>query len=213
MKKKLGLLGGLIGIILAVAIWAGVLQYSGGQPGSAETLRPDREAAAAAAKEPSVDVAAHLHQISSAIPIYPNARYRPDLSRRDLVNVSNNYGADAEIYTLASENSFPQIYYYYVNNLSQYRAWNPPDPYPSSNERWRAAEFDLKDVMVEPFIPGNSMENANRRVILQIVETESEPKTVIRYIVVPLESGGPTTPVADVSGVSGNGRGAENAAR
>jgi hypothetical protein len=39
--------------------------------------------------------------------------------------------------------------------------------------------------MQDPFIPGDTIAANGKQIILQVAETEAEPKTVIRYIVTP----------------------------
>jgi len=138
-----------------------------------------------AAQPPQVDAKAALKSISPAIPIYAGARYRDDLTRRDSVMIRNQYGPNAEVYTLATDDSFPQVYHYYVTYLAQFRAWAPQAPYPPEQQNWRTLEIPLNQAMQDPFIPGDTIPPGGKQVILQVAETEAEPKTVIRYIVTP----------------------------
>jgi len=134
---------------------------------------------------PPVDVNQQLKSISPAIPLYAGAQYRDDLTRRDTVMIRNQYGPQAEVYTLASDDSFPQVYHYYVTYLAQFRAWAPQAPYPPEQQNWRTLEIPLNQAMQDPFIPGDTIPPAGKQVTLQVAETEAEPHTVIRYIVTP----------------------------
>lgn len=133
---------------------------------------------------PAVDAAKQLKEISSAIPIYAGAAYRDDLTRRDTVMIRNQYGPNAEVYTLATDDSYPQVYHYYVTYLAQFRAYPSQVPYPP-DQQWRTIEVHLNQAMQDPFIPGDTIPSAGKQVTLQIAETEAEPHTVIRYIVTP----------------------------
>jgi hypothetical protein len=86
---------------------------------------------------------------------------------------------------LASDDSFPQIYHYYTTYLSQFRAFPAPNPYPPSQKDWRTLEVQLNQAMQDPFIPGEALDLNGQQVTLQVSETETQPKTVIRYIVTP----------------------------
>ena len=134
---------------------------------------------------PPVDVQQQLKTISPAIPLYADAQYREDLTHRDTVMIRNQYGPQAEVYTLASDDSFPQVYHYYVTYLAQFRAWTPQAPYPPEQQNWRTLEVPLNQAMQDPFIPGDTIPAAGKQVTLQVAETEAEPHTVIRYIVTP----------------------------
>ncbi len=135
--------------------------------------------------KPAVDVKQELTTISRAIPLYAGAAYRDDLTRRDTVMIKNQYGPGAEVYTLATDDSFPQVYHYYLTYLAQFRAFPAQDTYPPENKEWRTLEVKLNDAMQDPFIPGEALDRNGKQVTLQIAETEAEPKTVIRYIVTP----------------------------
>lgn len=137
----------------------------------------------AAASDATVDVAGKLDAISKAIPLYPNTTYRDDMTRRDLVSIRNQFGPDAQVMTLATDDSFPQVWHYYVTYLEQFRGYSPAPPYPPEKQQWRTMQVHLNQAMQDPFIPGASMANANRHVILQVAETEASPTTVVRYIV------------------------------
>lgn len=139
---------------------------------------------ASAQAPPQVDVRQELKTINRAIPVYAGAKYREDLTHRDAVMVRNQYGPQAEVYTLATDDSFPQVYHYYTTYLAQFRAAPPKSPYPPEQD-WRTLEVQLNQVMQDPFIPGDTFGPGDKQVTLQVVETEAEPKTVIRYIVTP----------------------------
>ena len=149
-----------------------------------------------AAAKPVVHAQDALAAIHPAIPIYEGAEFREDLTRSDEVTIRNRYGPGAAVYTLASDDSFPQIYHYYTTYLSQFRAFPAPDPYPPSQKNWRTLEVQLNQAMQDPFIPGEALDVNGQQVILQVSETETQPKTVIRYIVTPRPA---AVPVATAS--------------
>src|SRR5438067_11486873 len=138
-----------------------------------------------AAQPAPVDPKAALKSISPAIPIYAGARYRDDLTRRDSVMILNQYAPTAEVYTLATDDSFPQVYHYYTTYLAQFRAFPAQSPYPAP-QNWRTLEVQLNQAMQDPFIPGDMLKTTDKQVLLQVAETEAEPKTVIRYIITPV---------------------------
>ena len=167
---------------------------TGGQESSAaEEQEPKKNPIAAtqttAAQPPQVDANKELKSISPAIPVYAGARYRDDLTRRDSVMIKNQYGANAEVITLATDDSFPQVYHYYTTYLAQFRAYPPQPPFPPQ-QNWRTLEVQLNQAMQDPFIPGDTMKAQDRQVVLQVAETEAAPKTVIRYIITPAAAGG-----------------------
>jgi hypothetical protein len=155
----------------------------GSETNAAEEGRPGKNGVAAAQTPPPVDARKSLETISPAIPLYTNARYRDDLTRRDEVMIRNQYGPGTEVYTLATDDSYPQVFHYYMTFLNQFRAFPATDPIPPERQNWRTSEVQLNQAMQDPFIPGDSMRLDGRQVILQLAETEAEPKTVIRYIV------------------------------
>ena len=176
----------------ATILLCGVLltHCTGGQESkAAEEQAPKKngipQATTAPPATPQIDPKATLKSISPAIPIYAGARYRDDLTRRDSVMIRNQYGPNAEVYTLATDDSFPQVYHYYVTYLAQFRAWQPQAPYPPEQQNWRTLEIPLNQAMQDPFIPGDTIPAAGKQVTLQVAETEAEPHTVIRYIVTP----------------------------
>jgi len=144
--------------------------------------QPQQQASTTA---PQVDASGDLKSISRAIPIYAGAKYRDDLTRRDEVMIRNQYGPQAEVYTLATDDSYPQVYHYYTTYLAQFRAYPPQQPYPPEQQNWRTLEVQLNQAMQDPFIPGDTLPGGGKQVTLQIAETEAEPTTVIRYIVTP----------------------------
>lgn len=175
---------GLAAFAVLIAMLAGC---TGGQESSAaEEKAPQKDALAAdgSAAEPgaSIDAKKQLKSIHRAIPIYAGAKYRDDLTRRDTVMIRSQYGANAQVYTLATDDSYPQVYHYYTTYLSQFRAYAPGPPYPPQ-QNWRSLEVQLNSAMQDPFIPGDTIGTGEKYVILQVAETEAEPKTVIRYIV------------------------------
>src|SRR5205085_2238338 len=175
-------------VTLAALLAAGC---TGGQEGSAaEEQRPKTNAAAqqqqtasAGDQQPAApaaaDAAKDIKSISRAIPIYAGATYRDDLTRRDSVMIRNQYGPNSEVYTLATDDSFPQVYHYYTTYLAQFRAYPPVNPYPPEQQNWRSLEVQLNQAMQDPFIPGDTLDPHGKQVTLQIAETEAEPKTVI----------------------------------
>ena len=95
--------------------------------------------------------------------------------------IRNQYGPNAEVYTLATDDSFPQVYHYYTTYLAQFRAFPAQSPYPAP-QNWRTLEVQLNQAMQDPFIPGDMLKPGDKQVTLQVAETEAEPKTVIRYV-------------------------------
>ena len=172
-------------LALAGALLAGC---TGGMEGSAAEEKPPQKnaiATAASAPEqhpPQADPRQELKAINHAIPIYAGAKYRDDLTHRDAVMVRSQYGAQSEVYTLATDDSFPQVYHYYTTYLAQFRAYPAKPPYPPEQD-WRTLEVQLNQAMQDPFIPGDTLKQGDKQVTLQIAETEAEPRTVIRYII------------------------------
>ena len=158
-----------------------------GCTGGSETKAADERSAAAeaAAEKPAVDAAQAITAIHPAIPLYEGAEYRDDLTRRDEVMIRNRYGPGARVYTLATDDSYPQVYHYYTTYLAQFRAFPAQETYPSEKEQWRKFEVLLNQAMQDSFIPGQALDPNGQQVLLQLAETEAEPKTVIRYIVTP----------------------------
>jgi hypothetical protein len=171
---------GLIASFATAMLLAGC---TGGTESSAAVEQtPSKEAPVA---QKPVDPQQAIGSINGAIPIYAGAEYREDLTQRDEVMIRNKYGAGAEVYTLATDDSFPQVYHYYLTYLAQFRAFPAQDPYPPQQQNWRTLEVQLNQAMQDPFIPGEAMNVNGKQVVLQVAETEAEPKTVIRYIVTP----------------------------
>jgi hypothetical protein len=181
-------------LTLAAALLAGACT-GGTESKAADGKTPVNGESETAAPRSDVDAQKELASIHRAIPIYEGAEFRDDLTRRDEMTIRNRYGADAEVYTLASDDSFPQVYHYYTTYLAQFRSYPSTDRYPSSQKNWRTLEIQLNQAMQDPFIPGTTLDPNGRQVTLQITETETEPKTVIRYIVTPR----PTAPPAPVA--------------
>ncbi len=156
---------------------------TGGQETEAQTL--EAKGPVAKQQEPQVDPEAELRKLSPAIPVYAGARYRADFTRRDEVMIRNQYGDRSEVLTLTSNDPLPKVWHYYVTYLAQYRAWEPASPYPPGNKQARSLEINLNEAMQDPFVPGSELKTTGRSVILQISETEGDPKTLIRYIITP----------------------------
>jgi hypothetical protein len=164
---------------------------TGGQEGSAaEEQQPKKnpiaETTTAPAPSPSpaqpADRTHEIKSINSAIPVYAGARYRDDLTKRDEVMIRNQYGPHADVITLATDDSYPQVYHYYTTYLAQFRAYPAQPPYPAA-QNWRSLEVQLNQAMQDSFIPGDTLKPGDKQITLQIAETEAEPKTVIRYII------------------------------
>ena len=178
-----------LGVRLAAAVFAAGLAgagCTGGQESTAaEEKAPSGNGVAAAEQPQSVNARKALQSINPAIPMYAGARLRDDLTRRDAVMVRSRYGPGTEVYTLATNDSFPQVYHYYTTYLAQFRSFPAQETYPREQQEWRTLEVVLNDAMQDPFIPGAALDTRDKRVILQIAETEADPRTVIRYIVAP----------------------------
>jgi len=187
--------------LVAVLLAAGCT--GGKESRAAEEQIPQKNAMAQAEQPavaaPDVDPRKDLDSIGQAIPLYAGARYRDDLTRRDEVMIRNQYGPDARVYTLATDDSFPQVYHYYTTYLAQFRAFPAQSPYPPEQQNWRTLEVQLNQAMQDPFIPGESLKQDGKQVVLQVAETEAEPKTVIRYIVTPPAAAPVTTAATPVA--------------
>lgn len=182
MERKGAGAGWWISLLIVVSLTA----CTGGKEGTAaEEKAPEKNGVAAVDPQPTMNAREALGSINRSIPVYAGARYRDDLTRRDSVMIRNQYGPNAEVYTLASDDSFPQVYHYYITYLAQFRAFPATNPYPPEQKDWRTLEVSLNEAMQDPFIPGEALDPNGKRVILQVAETEAEPKTVIRYIVAP----------------------------
>jgi hypothetical protein len=167
--------------IPALLITSLLLGCTGGsESNAAEETMPSKQAPPAPSQ---INARRDLGRINPAIPIYDGADFRDDLTRRDEAMIRNKFGSGARVYTLASDDSFPQVYHYYTTYLAQFRAFPATDPYPPEKQQWRTFEVSLTDAMQDPFIPGEAMDRRGKQVTLQVAETEAEPKTVIRYIV------------------------------
>ena len=179
MTTRLGAAAAILTLALASTACTG-----GSETNAAEEPKSTAATDAAAAQQ-RIDARRELQSISKAIPIYHGAQFNPDLSKRDEVMVRNQFGPNAEVYTLATDDSFPQVYHYYTTYLGQFGAFQTKDTYPPKQQNWRNLEVQLNQAMQDPFIPGQSLNPNGRQVTLQIAETEAEPKTVIRYVVTP----------------------------
>lgn len=182
MKKRHALVAVLAVALIAVAMF----RCTGGKETEADTVSMKAPTttgpAGASPAAAEVDTKKQLAEISPAIPIYPDVDYRADLTKHDEVTIRNQFGADAAVYTLATDASFPQVWHYYVTYLAQFRGYNPPSPYPQATQQWRTMQVNLNQAMQDPFVPGSELKNP-KTVILQVAETEADPPTVIRYIV------------------------------
>ena len=185
----------LLTLLLSVACTGGT------ESNAAEEPQLTQDAPAATATE-AADAREALKSINDAIPIYQGADFRTDLSSRDEVMIRGRYGRGAEVYTLATSDSFPQVYHYYTTYLSQFRGFPAQETYPSAKKDWRTLEVQLNQAMQDPFIPGRALDLRGRQVTLQVVETEAEPRTVIRYIVTPAPAATPVVADAEESGAA-----------
>ena len=192
--------GSLISLTLTAVLFS--TGCTGGtESKAAEEQAPQREAPAA---QKQVDADAVLGAINPAIPVYQGAQYRDDLTRRDEVMIRNQHGPNAQVYTLATDDSFPQVYHFYTTYLAQFRGFPSQDTYPPENKNWRTLEVRLNQAMQDPFIPGDALDPNGKQVTLQIAETEAEPRTVIRYIVTDRPAAAPLTPLAVATASSGD---------
>ena len=173
----------------------------GTESNAADEQTPSREAPAA---QRNVNPNQVLGQINRAIPIYQGAQYRDDLTRRDEVMIRNQHGPNAQVYTLATDDSFPQVYHFYTTYLAQFRGFPSQQTYPPENKNWRTLEVRLNQAMQDPFIPGQALDPNGRQVTLQIAETEAEPRTVIRYIITDPPAAPPVTPEPVTTASSGD---------
>lgn len=176
---------------LALILCALSFGCTGGEETAAQTPAP----ATPKAPPPSVNPIERLQKISPAIPIYAGADYRSDLTRRDATLAVNQFGANTVVYTLTTDDSFPQVWHYYAIYLAQFRAFNPLPPYPPANQVSRSMEIRLSEAMKDPFIPGDPIAAPDKQVVLQVAENEMGTGSLIRYIISPL----PVTPVVAVS--------------
>ena len=188
-----------------------MLALGSGCTGGSETKASEKPEPAneATASQPPVNATQEIASINPAIPLYTGAAYREDLSRRDQVLARNQYGDGARVYTLATNDSYPQVYHYYTTYLAQFRAFPAQETYPPERKDWRTLEVQLNDAMQDPFIPGETLDRNGKQVTLQIAETEAEPRTVIRYIVTDRPPAAPAAPVVTAS----NGAATEPVAR
>jgi hypothetical protein len=178
MKRRLHT--GAAAALILVLIASGCT--GGSETNAAVSTEPAREAPAG---PNPVNARKELASIGEAIPLYQGAQFRDDLTRRDEVMIRSRYGAEARVFTLATDDSFPQVYHYYTTYLAQFRAFPAEDTLPSERKNWRTLEVQLNAAMQDPFIPGESLDPNGQQVLLQVAETEAEPRTVIRYIVTP----------------------------
>ena len=182
------------GVLLAICVLA--LAFANACTGGSETKAADEAQATSTSSDQSpVDATKQIAAINPAIPLYTGAQFREDLTRRDEVMIRNQYGNSAEVYTLATDDSFPQVYHYYTTYLAQFRAFPAQETLPPEKRDWRTLEVQLNQAMQDPFIPGKALDPNGKQVTLQITETEAEPKTVIRYIVTDRVAVGPQAPV------------------
>jgi hypothetical protein len=190
------------GSILGALLLASCLTTActGGTESQAAEEKTAAQTTTAAPAQTAVNAKQQIESINPAIPVYAGADFNSDLTRRDEVMVRTRYGNGAEVYTLATSDSFPQVYHYYTTYLAQFRAFPAKDTYPPKGKEWRTLEVQLNQAMQDPFIPGNTLAANGKQVLLQIAETEAEPRTVIRYIVTPAGTAPPPVTVAENAG-------------
>ena len=190
MTTRFGAAGALLTLALASTACTGGRETNAAeeQPKAAQTQQQEQQQ--------KIDAKRELDSISRAIPIYHGAQFSADLTKRDEVTIRNQFGPDAKVYTLATDDSFPQVYHYYTTYLGQFRSYQTRDTYPPEQQQWRTLEVQLNQAMQDPFIPGQTMDLAGRQVTLQVAETESEPTTVIRYVITPRAAAAPAPPPA-----------------
>ena len=68
----------------------------------------------------------------------------------------NQYGPSAQVYTLATDDSYPQVFHYYTTYLAQFRGFPAQETYPPEQQNWRTLEVPLNQAMTDPFIPPSS---------------------------------------------------------
>ena len=185
------------GVPIATCVLA--LALLTGCTGGSESKASDKAEPASDSSTAPVNATQEIAQINPAIPLYTGAEYRTDLSKRDQVMIRNQYGDGAQVYTLATDDSYPQVYHYYTTYLAQFRAFPAQETYPRDRPDPRALEIQLNQAMQDPFIPGKALDPNGKQVTLQITETDAEPKTVIRYIVTDRPAVGPAAPVSTAS--------------
>jgi hypothetical protein len=183
------------------AVLFGAACTGGTESKAADEQTPSREASAT---QKNVNAEQVLGQINPAIPVYQGAQYRDDLTRRDEVMIRNQHGPNAQVYTLATDDSFPQVYHFYTTYLAQFRGFPSQQTYPPEKKNWRTLEVRLNQAMQDPFIPGEALDPNGKQVTLQIAETEAEPRTVIRYIVTDRPATQPATPAPVTTASSGD---------
>lgn len=156
----------------------------GSESNAAEEPSPSRDNGSTSPAQ-QADARRALTSINDSIPIYQGAELSNDMTARDETMIRGRYGDGAQVYTLATNDSFPQVYHYYTTYLAQFRGFPSRDTYPASRKNWRTLEVQLNHAMQDPFIPGDALDLRGKQVTLQVVETEAEPRTVIRYIITP----------------------------
>src|SRR4051794_18771926 len=104
-------------LALSAALLAGC---TGGTEGSAaEEKAPAKNGVSTSSSvpaeqaQPQPDPKQELKSINPPTPISAGAKYREALPRRDAATLRNQYGPQAEIFTLATDDSYPQVYHYY----------------------------------------------------------------------------------------------------
>lgn len=137
-----------------------------------------------------------LESISPAIPVYPSLAYSAELTRQDNVNAERLYGPQAQIWTFSTANSLPKVWHYYSTWLGMFRGEATLPAFPRGSEMGRSAQIELSQAMQQPFIPGDEVEPGAHRVILELAETNTRARTVVRYIITPPHAS-QTAPVAN----------------
>ncbi len=123
-----------------------------------------------------------IQRIHPAIPVYAGAQLRADLTKRDEVEIRRQFGVPVEVYTLGSDDAFAKVWHYYVTYLGQYRGFHAPTSLPPEGQNWRTMQINLNTAMRDPFVPDPKGE-LDHNVLLQLTESSTSPRTVIRYII------------------------------
>ena len=123
-----------------------------------------------------------IQRLHPAIPVYAGAEFRVDLTKRDKVELTRQFGEPVEVYTLGSDDAFPKVWHYYVTYLGQYRGFHSPTALPPEGKNWRTMQINLNTAMRDSFVPDPRGE-LDHNILLQLTESSTSPRTVIRYIV------------------------------
>lgn len=170
-------------LTLALIVVSGLVLLSCGNRETAASTSPSQSASADPYE--NAQPLALLESISPAIPVYPGIEYSPDLTRQDNLNAERMYGRDSQIWTFATNQSFPKVWHYYVTWLGMFRSSIAPPAYPPTSQTSRSIQINLNEAMQNAFIPGDEIEPDADRVILEIAETDTRARTIVRYVISP----------------------------